>query len=300
MSDTRKDSQASANKSEKLFHALQHVKGVPHWDIYADEVLFPIIAEKVIKRRKREIGLAIGIRQHTDPQEKLGCAYECKQVLRKSVPDIRMDAGDVEVATIRDKPALQFMNAHVTRVLGLSITTAPEQIAWLDQESNTIIKIRAYREGIQGIAIVDEELQGTTDLDDEDADDSEDTVFDVTLEPDEMIVPLQQMLFNPDKGASELVTMEHHCAVGSYHDFQIWKKARKSSYKPKKKLLQTSENYDVLEQLYTKIIKNVSGILFKGVACSATNKADWINFIPLEHKLLVLEYQFGTLEQKKA
>ncbi len=295
MSDTQKDSQASANKSEKLFHALQYVKGIPHWDVYADEVLFPLIVEKVVKNRKRDVGLAIGVRQHTNPKEKLGFAYECKQTLRDSLPDIRMDAGAIEMATIRDKPAIKFMNNHVSRVLGLSGTKTSDQIDWLNHESNTVIKIRAYREGIQGIEVTEDDIQNLDDVDDIEEDDT----FDITLEPDFMIVPLQQMLFNPDKGASELVKIEHDCVVGSFHDFQIWKKARKSSYKPKKRILKTEENYDVLESLYKKIIKSVSGMIFNGAACTEATKSDWINFIPLEHKLLVLEYQFGTLDQKK-
>ncbi len=298
MSDTQKDSQASADKSKKLNHALTHVKGIPHWDIFADEVLFPLIVEKVVKQRKRDVAIVVGVRQHTDSKDKLGFGYECKQVLRNSLPDIRMDAGAIEMATIRDKPAIQFIDAHVARVLGLSVAKTADQIDWLNHESNTVLKIRAYREGIQGIEVTEDELQNLDDLDEVD-DTEDDETFDVTLEPDVMIVPLQQMLFNPDKSASELIKMEHNCVVGSYQDFLIWKKARKSSYKPKKRLLKTEENYDVLEKLYKKIIRNVTGMVFKGTECTEATKSDWINFIPLEHKLLVLEYQFGTLDQKK-
>lgn len=280
MSDTpKKDSRTES----KVTNAITLVSGVPHWELTADEIGYPLL----IDARGQEYLSGAVIRQHTDARDKTGYAYAYKHALRQATTDTRLDANVMEPGFFNETPFRKFVDEHFVRMLFTAQDDPEAQRAYLDKHE--YLKTRIFTECVQGIQ-VDETIESA----------EPESLLDLTLEDFSHDITLLQNLYCPEMDDVREMKLVHHCEEETEKDYQTWRKARKSRYNIRKKELSTLENYDVMEALYNRMVRRVEGALFKGKPCEEGTKDKWLPYLPLEQKLLVLTKIFERTQRKNA
>lgn len=281
MSDTPKKDSRTESKAKQTNAISLTPKGVPQWELTADEIGYPLMIES----QGKEYLSGVVVRQHTDAQAKTGHNYAYKTALRNATTDTRLDANVMEPGFFDEKPFRSFVDEHFVRLLFTSQTDTDKQRVYLDQ--HPFLKTRIFQECVQGIG-VDARLQSA---------DPED-LLDLTLEDFSHSITLSQNVYNPANDDVREIRLIHYCEEETEKDYQTYRKARKSQFNIKKKNLSTLENYDVMESLYDKMARSVEGTLYKGSPCEEGTKDKWLPILPLEQKLLVLDKIFERTQRK--
>lgn len=281
MADTQKDTQPVKGKTT---NAVNYVNGVPKWDIAADEVAYALI----IEQKGRDYIFAPVLRQHTDAQSKKGFAYANKVALREAIPAMKISGEEFELPLIDEQPYINFVDDHFVSILGTASDDKEQHRKYLDERPS--LKVRIFKEGIQGTTIEDEDEDESSNLD----------LFDISIGigSEDREVALFHELFSPTKGRKERINMVHRLKDASEKEYQLWRKSSTRKFNPRKKKFITKENYDVLEKIYDDLVVSVDGMIVNGKACRTNNKEDWVSLIPLEHKLLVLNDIFSDYAGK--
>ena len=280
MSDTpKKDSRAES----KATHALILERGIPRWELTADEIGFPLLVEA----RGKEFLTVIVLRQHTDPQAKTGYSYAYKHALRKATTDTRLDSNVMEPGFFDETPFRKFVDEHFVRMLYTAQNDPEAQKLYLDKRP--FLKTRIFTECVQAIQLEDEIESADPE-----------SLLDLTLEDFSHSITLSQNIYCAGTDDIREIKLVHRCEEESEKDYQTWRKARKSRYNIRKKNLSTLENYDVMEALYDRMVRSVEGALFKGRPCEEGTKDKWLSLLPLEQKLLVLTRIFERTQRKNA
>jgi hypothetical protein len=274
VADTQKDTQPVKGKTT---NAVVYVDGIPKWDVLSDEVSYALLLEQ----RGKEFIFVPVLRQHTDSQAKKGFAYANKVALRDAIPPMKMKGREYELPLADEKPYIDFVDDHFVRILGTSSDNVDEHKAYLDERPH--LKVRIFREGVEGLEVKEaEEDEGPMDI------------FDISVGvgEDEIELDFIHDLFSPTKNRKERINITHKVREASEKEYQLWRKSSTRKFNPSKRKFTTQENYDVLEKIYNDLIVSVDGMVVDKKECSKGNKEDWVDLIPLEHKLLVLERVF--------
>lgn len=281
----------TAKKSEdSVTNAVAYLDNLPVWDVSADEVCFPILVEMNYKGKFKEFVLFPALSQHTDRQSKKGFAYENKKVLRATISDMKIRGDEMQFASSDESAIHKFVDLHFTRFHNATISHE-EQIAYLNK--NSFLKTKIFREGIEGISLKEQDVELVGEGEDID-------IFSINFDNPVEEISLTQELFSPEKGRLEEIDITHFWGPATDPDFAAFKKATHQTYNSRKRTFVARENYDVLEQLYNSKVTKVEGMCVGSERCVETNKKNWVDLIPLEHKLVVLELIFRKIRTKNA
>lgn len=277
MADTRKDTQST--KDERSF-ALTYVDNTPVWDVKADLITF------ALPMKDGKLMLPV-LRQHTDPEAKTGFFKEAAFALKKATSGIKLKGDNIELPDLNEAPLQNFVDAHFDHFVGVSSDNFSAHRAWLD--ARPFMKSRIFREGVQGISY---------EAPEESLDSGDDFIFDIMESEKEREVEIFQKLFSVEKTRVETVVMSHFVREVTENIYQKYRKATTRQLNSRQKKLTNLEDYSLLSEVYNDLIVRVDGMVVGGVACAEDNKSDWVNLVPLEHKLLVLAVLMREIEGK--
>lgn len=261
--------------------AIRLIKQVPHWDLAADTVAFPF----VIETGGRDFHLPVILRQHSDPKEKSGCSYLYKTTLRQMTTNVPVHGDEMQLPEVEEGPAKDYVDALF---VGFVDTHKDHDKHKEFLNRNSYLKYKIFKECVEG------------GYEDRDAVDLPEDIFEVSLGEREEVVPTLHPLYSIENKRKELIRIVHYWGPTSEGDFHVFRKATNTFMNTRRKTMTTQENYDVLEQLYAKKIKRVTGFCVDGAACEEANKETWIPLVPLNHKLFALELIFRKARVKNA
>jgi hypothetical protein len=271
MSDSQKD-------TRQLKQAVTYPEGKAHFELTAEELIFPIIHQeyKIYCRMK--------------PYE----AYAVKRFYDLIIPRRkRLNATESALQSVDLEELYDFISDHF---LGMDGATLPdgsepslEQLKiWLDE--NRPIKLRIFSDGYVGPRLQPEKISGKVIL-----------LFGVQ----EHRIQDQTRLFSRERKSDELITVTHVLTKLS--------KSEKHQYETARKIIEDSRhgetyqqaNWDVIEQLYNHHARALEGALYDGRPCTAENRGDnknpgWIARVPFLMKATAMTQISEEVDLKNA
>ena len=195
---------------------------------------------------------------------------------------------DVDFIPDDEAQYIPLVDSHFIKMSGTSADDKPElHKKYLD--ANPDIKIEVAKQGFMGIDFTEVEEP------------EESTVLDISLDTEEtQDTLLEQALFSPEKDKYERVQFAHTTNKAMEAEFSRYRKAAPRSMNMRSREFRVNRNYDLLENLYRDMIQSVNGFVIDGEPCTLKNKKDWVNAVPLFHKIMVLDKIFSEARVKKA
>lgn len=219
-------------------------------------------------------------------------ASELKDILKLEVSGYKREKRDVEIVNRDNSIYTPLCDAHFVKLGNVFKKVAGKNIPILD-----IAEHRAFIDKYPELkpSIVEHTFGGIR----RDApDESDDTaVLDITLDLSDA-VKVYQELYDPAKDAIVRVDMTHNHAHPTEAQYREYKNARRNKFLRKPALWTIAESHTTLEKLYDAVIESIDGASVAGDACDAKTKADWLPFVPLWHKLWIVDQIFGELIEK--
>lgn len=276
MADSRKDTRS---KEEKSF-ALTYLDEKPVWDFSADLVAYALgMAGNTV--------LVPVLRQHTNPEEKRGFFTENAAALRLAASGIKVKGDDMEIPEPNEKPLRDFIDLHFEFLFGVSSSDVDVHKAFLDE--NPYIKSRIFREGVDGVQGSDEEEEVKSNF-----------IFDIMSPNRERDVDTQQILFSIERNRAERVVLTHKMAEVTDAIYREYKGATTRKVQARTRKVFAMEDYNVLSNVYNKLVISISGAVVDKKPCSNDNKKEWVDLVPLGQKLSVLTALMREIEGKNA
>ena len=261
----------SKQTTEAVKNALVMVKGVPHWELTADEICYPI-----------EIKQGRGLKKfyaHLSPYQ----PRELSNTLRKVMSGVKRRKNELEILPSNRRAYAEMLNGHFLKMTTGAEATPEAQTAYLD--ANPILKCKIVEEGYGGIAL--RELDDVT------------TTLDITQEVGLGYVDTEQIVYNPKTKTEETVEISHGLSEEAETHFQRYEKATSRKVNIQTGNWNTRNDYGTLEALYNELASEATGYLVNGEKCTQGNRKEWVKLVPLWHKLLVINEVFGEDRVKK-
>ncbi len=262
--------------SKKTKNVLVMKGGVPHWELTADEICYPIEIKQGRELKK--------FYAHLSPYQ----PRELSNTLRKVMSGVKRRKNELEILPSNRRAYAEMLNGHFLRMT-TGVEASPEaQTAYLD--SNPILKCKIVEDGYGGIAL--RELDDVT------------TTLDITQEVGLGYIDTEQTLYNPKggpdkKGSEETVEISHGLSEETETHFQRYEKATSRKVNMSTGNWTTRNDYGTLEALYNELASEATGYLVNGEKCTQGNRKEWVKRVPLWHKLLVINEVFGEDRVKK-
>jgi len=266
-------------------YALTYIDDVPKWDFGADLVTYSLLMPK-------NRLLVPAIRQHTDMEARKGFFREEIEALKRSVAGIKFRGDTMEIGDVNEVPLWNFVDMHFERFFGVEPDDPELHKKYLDEHCS--IKTRIFREGVQGITYEEPD----DDSSEIDSNDISFQLYDITAIEDNKEIELYQHLYSVEKKRVEQVYMTHVISMMSESDYQRYRRATTRKINARKRTMVSLEDYFSQNALYNKLIVRIDGALVNGKPCESENKEDWVDLIPLDHKLLVLSVLVREIEGK--
>ena len=217
---------------------------------------------------------------------------ELKDILKKAVSGYKREKRDVEIVR-EDRSIYQsLLDAHFVRfgkafkkVGGKNVPTTPaDDRAFIDK----------YPEHKSAIV---EHTFGGLRMDPPKTDEDDDDVLDISTDLSGA-VHVYQELYDDASTKVVRVDMVHNHAHPTEALYREYRNARRSKFLRKSSLWTITEQHGTLEKLYDSVIKSIEGAMVNGKPCDAETKTEWLSFVPLWHKLWVVDHIFGELVEK--
>jgi len=260
-------------RSKQPTNALVMKGGVPHWELTADEICYPIEIKQGRELKKFYAHLST-----YQPRE-------LSNTLRKVMSGVKRRKNDLEILPSNRFAYAEMLNGHFVRMTtGVEKELSPEaQKDYLD--GNPILKCKIVEDGYGGI--------GLKELDDVA------TTLDLTAEVGLGYVDTEQILYSPKTKTEENVEISHGLTEETETHFQRYEKATSRKVNIPTGNWTTRNDYGTLEALYNELASEATGYLVNGEKCTQANRKDWVKHVPLWHKLLVINEVFGEDRVKK-
>ncbi len=251
--------------------AISFKDNQPVWDFTATTA-YPI----EIKQTNKSIPVYIYLTPYT--------ADELKAILKLEISGYKREKSDVEIVA-RDKAIFTpLCDAHFVK-LGNATGTPEAQRAWLDKYPELKPSIVEHTFGglhldipesaaNEGMLDIGSDLSGS--------------------------VKVFQELYDDVTDKIVRVNMAHNHLHPTETQYRDYRNARRNRFLRKSSLWTITESHGALEKLYDTVIQSVDGALVTGNACTLTAKSAWLPFIPLWHKLWVVDQIFGEIVEKNA
>jgi len=270
MTDTPvKDSQVATEEVSKSVskNVLVFKDDNSFYELTSEEVIFPIELE--------DNGVPIIVPFLMDAKYRSG---EVKPFLNELMPEyINADVGNTQEMTLGDdKGVVNFIDNHFREILGHDSDVTPDQQKqWLDEQAPHI-KPLIFTEGYNLI------------LPDADESRSVNLSFSVS---DTRTVKNKRILWDAKSANIESVKFKHVLSKPTAVDSHNYKKSTRMIRRGK--VTQVSVNFDVVENLYNRLVKSVDGFLYEGNNCEESNKDVWVGSVPLTDKVYVVNKLFS-------
>lgn len=260
-------------------YAVSYLNGDPVWNIKADLIPFSIEMDD------GKLMVPV-LRQHTDPAAKSGFSKEYSQAVNRSISGLKIKGDNIELQDPNDAPFKDFVDAHFDHFFGVSTDDVSVHKKFLDERG--YLKNRIFKEGVQGLYFEEAEKE----------DQSNDFIFDILDTSSGKTVEVKQKLFSIEKMRTEVIKMKHTLKDVTEEVYQKYRKATTRQLHARKKKLVTFEDHEVMASIYKDLVQSVSGLVIDGKACNLDNKSEWVDFVPLEHKLFVVSLLMREIEGK--
>lgn len=211
---------------------------------------------------------------------------ELKDILKKDVSGYKREKRDVEIVARDSSIYTPLCDMHFVK-LGNATGTPEQQRAWLDKYPE--FKPSIIEHTFAGLKI---------DSPTESAEDTT-TVFDIGIELSEA-VNVYQELYDPATDKIVRVDMSHIHSHPTESQYRDYKNARRNRFLRKTNLWTIAESHNALEKLYDTVIQSIDNGSVVGDPCDAKTKANWLPFVPLWHKLWIVDQIFGEIIEKNA
>ena len=244
---------------------------IPHWD-FAQTTAYPI----ELKQKNRSPIVYVYLTPYRPD--------ELKSVLQSGVSGYRRERRDIEIVREDRNIYTRLCDDHFVK-LGNATGTPDAQRAWLDK----------YPE--LKPAIVEHTFGGLRMDAAKTADDDSPEMLDISMELSGQ-VHVYQELFDDAADKVVRVDMVHSHSHPTEQQFRDYRNARRNKFLRKSTLWTISEQHGTLEKLYDIVIQSISGAAALGNPCTAESKADWIAYVPLWHKIWVVDHIFSELVEK--
>jgi hypothetical protein len=260
--------------------AVALIKDVPHYELTAQELVFPLKVE--------QDGGEFVVLFHVAPY--LGS--ELKDLLnalgRRFVTTgratVRMEPGSREAT----KP---FFDRYFLKMGGIAGNNGDGPPSLEMQKAfladNDYLKSRAVLEGYGGIII-------------EDAEESEakPKVFRLDMAKNR-IVKTGFTLYSVERNASYKIGIDHTLKKESAADLAKYEKATSlGEMNIRKQEWRSLEDYEAIEKLYDSLILSVSGAVVNGTICTEENQKEWVRLIPFWFKSATIDEAFRRVRIK--
>ena len=213
---------------------------------------------------------------------------ELKDILRKAVAGYKREKHDVEI--VREDPSIYvpLCDAHFIQ-FGNSTGTPDDHAAYLAKHPELKPSIVECTFG--GLRLCTPEDQ----TDDND-------LFDISSD-DSGQIAVYQDIYDEQSDKVVRVEMHHNYAQPTEAQYREYRGARRSKFIKRTTMWTVAEQHNTLERLYDTVIRSISGGAFsqkdgKTGLCDEGNKDEWIDAVPLWHKLWIVDQIFGELVEK--
>ena len=250
--------------------AISYVDAKPVWNLDAITA-FPI-------ELKQQSGKNTPVYVYLSPYT----ASELKAVLKQTISGYKRDKKDVEMVSGDNSIYSSIFDNHFIK-LGNATGTPDAQRAWINKYSEL------------KPSIVEHTYGGLRRDPVEDA--AEDTMLDISAELSSKS-DVYQTLYDETTSAVVRVDMSHNYTHPTEAQYRKFKNARRSKFVGKGSIWTISESHGTLEELYDAVVTSVDGVAVNGEPCTAKTKDVWISYIPLWHKLWIVDQIFGELVEK--
>lgn len=210
-------------------------------------------------------------------------ADELKAILRTGISGYRREKQDVEIVREDKGIYAPLCDKHFVK-LGNATGTPDAQRAWLDKHPE-------LKPGI-----IEHTFGGLRMDPPKTAEENED-VLDISVELSGE-VNVYQDLFDPGTDKVVRVDMTHVHSHPTEAQYREYRSARRSKFLRRSALWTINEQHSTLEKLYNAVIQSVDGAVVNGAQCTQSNKSEWIDHVPLWHKLWVCDQIFAELVEK--
>jgi len=261
-------------KTDTVANAVRSIDGIPHWDLLADELVYPLI----VPRGKRTFLL----RAHMKPYASSMLA-RCLEQLTSAQ---RFDAkGDRELIEANPHLLLPLFRENFKRLDGITETDPEKQV----QQLSTDLQLRIINDGFGGMTVDDDRMAEHADEDS--------GLLDLAASDPMTAFPTVQELVDAD---DQCVTihMTHTIDGIRESDRQKYRTASRRTVRSRRSELVVSVKPNVIAEIYRDRIQSVQGFSLGTELCTASNKTKWEPLIPLWHKLLVINELMSEVQLK--
>lgn len=188
---------------------------------------------------------------------------------------------------------MPFVDDHFLGLSGVTMEdgttpTAEQQKAWIDQNSD--FKIRAFRDGVDNISLRKREEETPV---------ATGRVVLVMGRP-ESLIETDIGLHSKGTRRDELIRVNHALARMSESDRHQYDRAIKLIEDTRARETFLEANWDVIEGLYNKLVKSLTGAVLAGEPCTESNKDAWVKVVPFCWKVYVMSMAYQEVELKNA
>lgn len=256
--------------------AIVDIDGTPHWD-FSQTTAYPV-----------EISGA-DVFVFLTPYS----PSELFSVLKKASrgTGFRRDKRDIELVGEDRSVYIPLFDNHFSHMVGVTSSdpnvdaTDPEvQKRYLDKFPDAKSGIVQY--GFGGLQLTDKGESDTGDL--------------LDLSAAESSVDVEQELYDPNKGDTVLVRMSHKHIEPTEAQYRKHSAASRQRWVSRKKMYVVDENKETVAGLYDELVLSVEGGAVNGKPCTRETKSEWLDSVPLWHKLWVADNIFAEVTAKNA
>ncbi|MFH1740942.1 MAG: hypothetical protein ABIH23_18220 [bacterium] len=253
-------------------NVVKYIDGTPVYELTGEEIVFPIQLEQG--------GVQVLAYFHMDAQ------YRTTEV-RGFIDDLMIryrdsDSGDRDIEFGEEGACAEFVKKHFRGISGVDGNPSREEcLAWLGENPNVLTLI--WSQGYSRVLADDE-------------DDSPAPGKLVIGSFAQQTVKTKRLLYCPANGSVQVIRMKHVLKRESEADRITHRKAMRQTEKGKISFFRF--NWDVLDQLYAKLILRVEGMTCDGDAAHEDNPAPWPRLVPLPDKISVISKVFSRTAVK--
>jgi len=257
-------------------NAITYIEDQPHYELLAEDITVRISASDASRF------LCVHLRPYT-PAEMKDTLKQLKGRIRDAGPSLIQE--DADPTSLRRLCDLTFQRLSHVRLPDGSEPTREQQQQWLQQ--NPRLKARVVEEAFATVLVL---RDGDTA--------SADDVFELVLGDSGARVKYLYVLFSPDKGKLEPITITHHFEPETENDYQTYDRASRRETDKRTGFTTVDVDYEALEKLYNRTVIKIDGMVLDGLAATAANRDKWLARVPFWQKLIALNTRFDDISKK--
>ena len=273
-SQTAHDTQTQKRDNKDLENVLSWRGDTPYWELLGQRLILPLTAEE----QRRNVKVFFELTNFS--------SSESEQARLDSAVPTKMEGDEMITNRGKRSPLIEFVDKHFVCLHGVKEREPEKHKAFLAERP--YYKVRLWREAISLVPVTCPDTEDQDEID----------LISLVM-ADTRTYQLHPVLVKLEGLREVEMTLTHVLERERQADYTAFENATGGG-RFNTRLREWKTNVDTLKlkTIYMRLVQKADGYLIGGKPCIESNKDEWVEHVPLEHVLAVVDELFSGVRAK--